>query len=123
MKRTLLRNATIVSMDPEIGDILVRLLARQGHAARHARDGREAWDILSRDLGAFDLVVTDHHMPALGGADLVGLLRQARFAGRIIVYSSSLLPPERARYELLGVNSIVEKSAVAAELIAAVEGS
>lgn len=62
-------------------------------------------------------------MPVLSGTDLVGLLRQAGFSGRIVVYSSSLSPPERARYDLLGVNAIVEKSAVAAELIAAVEGS
>jgi two-component system chemotaxis response regulator CheY len=109
--------------NPLVGDILVCLLTRLGHDVRHARDGREAWNLLSRDLNAFDVVVTDHEMPELDGADLVGLLRQARFAGRIIVYSSPLNERDRARYEILGVNQIVEKSAVPARLLAAVESA
>lgn len=109
--------------NPLVGDTLVCLLTRLGHDVRHARDGQEAWNLLSRDLNAFDVVVTDHEMPALGGTDLVGLLRQAHFAGRIIVYSSLLNDRDRARYEILGVNHIVEKSSVPARLLAAVEAA
>lgn len=109
--------------NPLVGDILRCLLTRLGHDVRHARDGREAWNILSRDLNGFDVVVTDHEMPELSGADLVGLLRQAHFAGRIVVYSSLLNERDRARYEILGVNQIVEKSAVPAQLLAAVEAA
>lgn len=107
--------------NPQLGDILVRLFSRAGHEVRHAANGREAWEVLARDIDAFDLVVTDNQMPELGGLDLVGLLRQARFPGRIVVYSSSLNDRVRARYELLGVNCFVEKSAVPAQLLAAVE--
>jgi two-component system response regulator AtoC len=107
--------------NPQLGDVLVCLLTRRGHAVRHVSDGREAWEILSDDLAAFDAVVTDHQMPGLTGADLVGLLRQTDFPGRIVVYSSSLDARARARYELLRVDGMVEKSAVPAQLLAAIE--
>ena len=49
----------------------------------HVRDGLEAWDRLSADIGHFDVLVTDHEMPGLKGGELVELARQAGFAGRI----------------------------------------
>lgn len=104
----------------QLGDILVCLLTRLGHEVRHARDGGEAWALLARDLGAFDLVVTDHQMPELGGPELVRRLRAARFAGRIVVYSSALEAGERREYERLGVDRIVEKAAAPAHLLAAI---
>jgi CheY-like chemotaxis protein len=108
--------------NPQIGEVLVCLFSRLGHDVKHAHNGREAWEVLARDVRAFDLVVTDHQMPEMGGTDLVGFLRQAGFPGRLVVYSSSLNERERARYVQLGVHAIVEKSAVAADLLAAVEG-
>jgi CheY-like chemotaxis protein len=108
--------------NPQIGDILVCLLTRLGHDVRHVHNGREAWELFTRESGAFDLVVTDNQMPEVGGLDLVGLLRQAHFSGRIVVYSSSLNERDRARYEQLGVERFVEKSAVPAQLLAAVGG-
>lgn len=107
--------------NPQVGEILICLLTRLGHDVRHEPNGRAAWNVLSRDLGAFDVVVTDNQMPELGGADLVGLLRQAHFAGRIVVYSSALNARERARYDLLHVDGIVEKSCLPAQLLAAVD--
>lgn len=106
----------------QLGDVLVHLLSRRGHAVRHASNGRIAWELLARDVGAFDLVLTDNQMPELGGIDLVARLRQASFAGRIVVYSSALDDCDHERYQLLGVDQFVEKSAIASQLLAAVEG-
>lgn len=103
-----------------LADILILLLQRAGHTVEHVPDGLEAWDRLGKDIGQFDLVITDHDMPHLNGLELVELLRQASYGGRIIVHSSSLTAELRQRYETLGVSRIVRKASHADELLAAV---
>ena len=104
-------------------EVMVRLFTQAGHVVEHVGNGLEAWDMMSRDIGLFDLLVTDHQMPGLNGLELVELLRQANYPGRIIVHSSALTSDERESYRGFGVKSIVMKASRADELLNAVAAS
>src|ERR1700722_20584064 len=47
-----------------------RALTMDGHEVRTAADGSEALDILTRDEGRFDLVLTDVRIPIMDGIAL-----------------------------------------------------
>src|SRR5581483_4752540 len=73
-----------------LGEIMLCLLARAGHWVEQVEDGAKAWERLSSDIEAFDVLVTDHQMPGLTGLELVERLRAAKFTGRIVVHSSGV---------------------------------
>src|SRR3954471_4818187 len=50
-------------------------LTQEGFEVRFASDGREAWRIAQEET--FDLVITDHSMPYLSGAELAAKLSKA----------------------------------------------
>jgi two-component system, cell cycle response regulator CpdR len=47
-----------------------RALAMDGHAVKTAADGSEALDVLTREEGGFDLLLTDVRMPIMDGIAL-----------------------------------------------------
>jgi two-component system, cell cycle response regulator CpdR len=47
-----------------------RALASDGHAVKATRDGGEALDLLTREHGRFDLLLTDVRMPVMDGIAL-----------------------------------------------------
>jgi two-component system response regulator TctD len=104
-----------------IGDLLCQQFLAAGHAAEHAADGFAAWERMSGDLEYFDVVITDHRMPGLTGLELVELLRQGSYRGRIVVHSGAMTAVEAANYRALGVDAMVAKGATIAELLATVE--
>lgn len=106
-----------------LGDVMLCLLARAGYWVEHVEDGLKAWDRIAPDVRNFDVVVTDHQMPTLNGLELVELLRQASFPGRIVVYSSSLTPSLLDRYRAFGVTSFVTKASRSDELLGAINGA
>jgi CheY-like chemotaxis protein len=50
--------------------LVARAVAMDGHDTVTAQDGAEALDILTRDHGAFDLLLTDIQMPVMDGIAL-----------------------------------------------------
>ena len=66
-------NILIVDDDPEIRRLLVGYLARNGYAALAARDGREMWQVLERNV--VDLIVLDLMLPDSDGLTLCRDLR------------------------------------------------
>lgn len=70
-------------------------------------DGDAALACLARK--SFDVVITDHHMPKIGGLELVRELRAQAFGGRIYVLSGALDANDRREYETLGVDGIAAK--------------
>src|SRR3954466_10950478 len=83
--------------------LVARAIAMDGHATVTAEDGAEALDILTRERGAFDLLLTDIQMPVMDGIALA--LAAARdFPGR-----EFLLMPGFAdqRERASGLNAIV----------------
>ena len=50
--------------------LVARAVATDGHDTITAQDGAEALEILSREEGAFDLLLTDIQMPVMDGVAL-----------------------------------------------------
>jgi CheY-like chemotaxis protein len=64
----------VVDDEPMVRFLLVRFLEEEGHSVDEAADGIEALEHLSRR--AYDLLITDVHMPRMCGIDLVRALRR-----------------------------------------------
>ena len=61
----------LIADDEESVRMLVaRAIGMDGHATVTAEDGAEALDILTRENGAFDLLLTDIKMPVMDGIAL-----------------------------------------------------
>ena len=60
----------IAEDDSEVRALVVRALAAQGHDITAAEDGGAALDILSREDGGFDLLLSDIQMPVMDGIAL-----------------------------------------------------
>jgi CheY-like chemotaxis protein len=61
----------LVAEDEEaLRAFVVRALAQDGHEVLAAADGGEALDVLTREQGRFDLLLTDIRMPVMDGIAL-----------------------------------------------------
>lgn len=61
----------LIADDEESMRMLVaRAIAMDGHQTMTAEDGAEALEILTRESGAFDLLLTDIQMPVMDGIAL-----------------------------------------------------
>jgi len=100
--------------DAQVRAFMAEALAFLGFEVEVAGDGAQALDKLGE--AAFDIVLTDHRMPGLGGLELVRALRERGFAGRVYVASGVLSLEERASYQALGVDGVAAKPMALAEL-------
>jgi CheY-like chemotaxis protein len=60
----------IADDEESMRSLVARAIAMDGHDIVTAQDGAEALDILSREDGAFDLLLTDIQMPIMDGIAL-----------------------------------------------------
>ena len=61
----------LIAEDEEaIRQLVARALAQDGHQVITANDGAEALDVLIRERGAFELLLTDIRMPVMDGIAL-----------------------------------------------------
>ena len=93
----------------QLREFMTIMLNREGHLVETVEDGAEALDWINRAPDAFDLLITDHHMPRLTGLELVRGVRHLPFAGKIIVFSSELSELVHERYQRLNVDLILPK--------------
>ena len=93
----------------ELRLLLEVALGRDGHSVETVPDGRQALARITATPAAFDLLITDHHMPVMNGLELVSRLRALPFAGKIIVFSSELGEEVAAAYRRLQVDYILPK--------------
>jgi DNA-binding NtrC family response regulator len=72
------RTPTILVVDDEkmVRDITQAFLALNGYEVRTASDGREAFDMLLNNH--YDVVITDLHMPLMGGIELLEKISQLK---------------------------------------------
>lgn len=61
----------VVDDEVELREILTNLFESFGFEVETAKDGKDAFDALKKQPGAFDLVVSDLQMPRMSGQDLV----------------------------------------------------
>ena len=92
-----------------ICEVLKKALSGAGHHVECVFDGQAAWERLSANPLAFDVLITDHQMPHLSGLELVRKLRETAFAGRIIVESGNLTPELEDAFRALVVDRIIRK--------------
>jgi len=93
----------------QLRELITIVLSREGYVIETAADGQDALDRLAREPAAFDLLITDHHMPRLNGLELVERVRQLPFSGKVIVFSSELGQTVNNRYRHFGVDLILPK--------------
>jgi two-component system chemotaxis response regulator CheY len=93
----------------ELRELMKLMLSQDGHTVESAVHGVEALTRLAEDAGAFDVVITDHHMPRMDGLELVRRLRQLKFPGRIMIFSSELSPSIADEYADLRVDHFLTK--------------
>ena len=60
----------IADDEDSMRQLVARAIAMDGHEIVTAQDGAEALEILTREDGAFDLLLTDIHMPVMDGIAL-----------------------------------------------------
>jgi two-component system, cell cycle response regulator CpdR len=83
--------------------LVARAVALDGHDTVTAEDGAEALDILSREHGAFDLLLTDIKMPVMDGIALA--LAVARDYPDLTILLMTGFADQRERAH--GLNAIV----------------
>jgi two-component system cell cycle sensor histidine kinase/response regulator CckA len=105
------RPPRVLYVDDELSlrDLMSELLRRRGYIVDTACDGTEGWQKVNDESSAFDLVITDRQMPNMDGLIFVRMLRQARFPGRIIVFSGALTPKCIEELTTLSVDAVVPK--------------
>ncbi|MCP1762520.1 response regulator [Bradyrhizobium japonicum] len=60
----------IADDEDSMRQLVARAIAMDGHGTVTAQDGAEALEILTRENGAFDLLLTDIQMPVMDGIAL-----------------------------------------------------
>ena len=100
--------------------LIVATLHRPGHQVDIAENGRVAAEKLEKNPAAFDLIVTDTHMPELGGLELIKKARATGYKGRFIVFAAAITAEDRDRYRALNVDHVIEKPGHKGELADAV---
>jgi CheY-like chemotaxis protein len=114
-------NVLILDDEPAARRILSKLIDSMGHQVAVAADGMEGLRCLAQ--APFDLVVTDHNMPMMSGAEFVRKARDIGHAVKIIVLSARVSPDDERRYHDLDVEDILTKPFGFKELIAILTGA
>src|SRR4051794_1108938 len=93
----------LIADDEESMRMLVaRAIAMDGHQTETAQDGAEALEILTREQGRFDLLLTDIQMPIMDGIALA--LATARDFPRLTILLMTGFADQRER--AYGLNAI-----------------
>jgi len=93
----------------ELREVARLALSRVGHKVECVSDGALALDLIKANPGAYDVVITDHHMETMNGLELVMKLREIRYPGLIAVVSSELNDDVEHEYRNMGVEKILYK--------------
>ncbi len=108
----------LVDDEPAVLRVTHELLSTQGYAVETHTDPRAAWRALMAAPGAFDVLVTDHNMPQMSGAELARKVRRLRPNIPIVLITGFASPePE----ELEGIDHKVMKPISGRELAIVIE--
>jgi two-component system cell cycle response regulator CpdR len=92
----------IVDDEESMRMLVARAIAMDGHQTVTAQDGAEALEILTREQGRFDLLLTDIQMPVMDGIALA--LATARDFPRLTILLMTGFADQRERAH--GLNAI-----------------
>lgn len=108
----------VVEDDPEMRDLLRKVLEKEGYQISVAANGHEAIGSISR--APFDLVVTDMLMPDDGGLELLQIIREAQPTLPVIIITAFGDWGSYSRALELGAAAFISKPLKMAELIGAI---
>jgi len=113
----------IADDEDSMRSLVARAIAMDGHDTVTAEDGAEALDILAREGGAFDLLLTDIKMPVMDGIALA--LAVARDFPALPVLLMTGIADQRERASNLSaiVHDVVTKPFSVVEIQRAVSGA
>jgi response regulator RpfG family c-di-GMP phosphodiesterase len=97
----------IVDDEPEIRRLLSRYLTQRGHSCFEACNGDEALEQVRRTV--FDAVVTDCHMPGMGGMDLLRKIKDSDPDLAVVMISGNHDPDIALEALRLGADDYVFK--------------
>ncbi|MEW6452637.1 MAG: response regulator [Pseudomonadota bacterium] len=100
--------------------LVARAIAMDGHDTVTAADGAEALEILTREAGAFDLLLTDIQMPVMDGVALA--LAAARDYPKLVILLMTGFADQRERASGLDaiVHDVITKPFAVADIRTAV---
>ena len=106
----------IAEDDEAVRGFVQRALNEDGYDTAAARDGAEALDVLTRENGAFDLLLTDIRMPVMDGIALA--LATARDHPDVTILLMTGYADQRERAEELNgiILDVVQKPFTLAEI-------
>lgn len=100
----------------ELREVARIALSREGHLIECVGDGQEALTRIKIDPNAYDLIITDHHMPHVNGIQLVTELRKLPYQGKVLIFCSELSQTVSDTYQKLKVDRILYKPVFPSEL-------
>jgi len=96
----------LIAEDEEvIRSLVARALAQDGHAVVTANDGAEALEVLARERGEFELLLTDIRMPIMDGIALA--LAAARDHPQVAILLMTGFADQRERAS--GLDSLIHE--------------
>ena len=111
----------LIAEDEEsIRKLVARALAQDGHDITTANDGAEALDVLAREGGTFELLLTDIRMPVMDGIALALAATQNHPALTVLLMTGYADQRERANGIDAIVHDVVPKPFTLATIRAAV---
>ncbi|MGY3236199.1 two-component system cell cycle response regulator CpdR [Bradyrhizobium sp. USDA 4472] len=110
----------IADDEDSMRQLVARAIAMDGHQTVTAQDGAEALEILTREDGAFDLLLTDIQMPVMDGIALA--LSAAREFPQLTILLMTGFADQRERASNLNalVHDVVTKPFSVADIRTAV---
>ena len=92
-----------------IRTLIARALRQDGHDVMTANDGAQALDVLAREQGAFELLLTDIRMPVMDGIALAYAAAHQHPAVTILVMTGYADQRERAHGLEALVHDVIAK--------------
>ena len=99
----------VVEDEKAVAHMIALVLGGPAAKVVKARNGWEALIKIGATARPFDVVITDHRMPRMGGLQLVRQLRTQNFGGKILVLSAHLSDEDIRAYEDLSVDMMMSK--------------
>ncbi len=99
----------VVEDEKAVAHMIAMVLGGPAAKVVKARNGWEALIKVGATARPFDVVITDHRMPRVGGLQLVRQLRAQNFGGKILVLSAHLSDEDIRAYEDLSVDMMMSK--------------
>jgi CheY-like chemotaxis protein len=104
----------------ELREVARLALSKAGHKVDCAADGLDAFEMITAKPGAYDIVISDHHMNGMNGLELVIKLREIKYPGRIAIVSSEMSLDVTEEYRRLGIERLLYKPVELSDLRALV---